>query len=336
MIPRTMKAVLIPALCTTLLCASAATAGIPSDFDQQVKAFAGRMTSKHDLDPVELNQLLSEIQYHQKIIDAISRPAEAKPWFKYRKIFVTKTRATEGVEFWNANRELLERAEQKHGVPAEIIVAIIGVETRYGRHGGSYPVIDALATLAFGYPKRSAFFSRELEQYLLLVGEEGLDPRTTKGSYAGAMGLPQFIPSSYRAYAVDFDGDGKRDLLKNKADAIGSVAAYLKRHGWQRGKPITYKAKGANSRHRAFVKAGMKPSLRIDKLAKAGIRPEKPLPGSSLSSLILLDGDKGKEYWLGLTNFYAITRYNHSNLYAMAVYQLSQKIVSLRATGGKK
>jgi len=315
-------------LAAILLCISATIAAKPADFERKTRDFARQMAQKHDFDQAELGRLMSDISYRQKIIDAISRPAEAKPWHQYRKIFVTESRAREGVAFWEANKGLLQQAEREFGVPQEIIVAIIGVETRYGRHAGTYPVMDALATLAFGYPKRADFFRRELEEWLLLTREEGLDLTGTKGSYAGAMGMPQFIPSSYRAYAVDFDGDGKRDLINNKADVIGSVAAYFKRHGWIQGAPITMPARGADAEHEHFVKGGMKPSFRIDELAKSGITPKKPLPDKSLSSLIKLEGMKGDEYWLGLNNFYVITRYNHSNLYAMAVYQLSRKILA--------
>jgi membrane-bound lytic murein transglycosylase B len=311
-----------------LLCACGTSTAKPADFDRKTQDFARQMAQKHGFDQAELAKLMSGISYRQKIVDAISRPAEAKPWHQYRKIFVTESRAREGVAFWEANRDLLQKAEREFGVPQEIIVAIIGVETRYGRHAGTYPVTDALATLAFGYPKRAKFFRRELEEWLLLTREEELDLTGTKGSYAGAMGMPQFIPSSYRAYAVDFDGDGKRDLINNKADVIGSVAAYFKRHGWNRGAPITTPARAAGAEHERFVKAGMKPSFRIDELTRAGITPEKPLPDESLSSLIRLEGIKGDEYWLGLNNFYVITRYNHSNLYAMAVYQLSRKILA--------
>lgn len=328
MIRNIQKMTLSRALAAILLCISATVTAKPADFDRKTREFTREMAQKHGFDQAELGRLMSGISYRQKIIDAISRPAEAKPWHQYRKIFVTESRAREGVAFWEANKDLLQRAEREFGVSQEIIVAIIGVETRYGRHAGTYPVMDALATLAFGYPKRADFFRRELEEFLLLAREEGLDLTGTKGSYAGAMGMPQFISSSYRAYAVDFDGDGKRDLISNRADVIGSVAAYFKRHGWTRGAPITSPARGAGTGHERFVKGGMKPSFTIDELARSGITPKTPLPGGSLSSLIKLEGIQGNEYWLGLNNFYVITRYNHSNLYAMAVYQLSRKILA--------
>jgi len=300
----------------------------PASFDQGIDDFIQEMTAKHGFNQQQLRQLMSQANYRQSIIDAITRPAEAKPWREYRPIFVTPERAAEGVTYWQANQGLLERAEQDYGVPPEIVTAIIGVETRYGRHAGTYPVIDALSTLAFAYPKRAKFFRRELEEFLLLSREEQVSSDKALGSYAGALGKPQFIPSSYRQYAVDFDNDGRRNLWDSDADVIGSVAAYFKRHGWQRGRPVTSRALGVTESHRKLADRGMKPSIRLDHLQATGIRPEQPLslPDDTLSSLIRLEGDNGTEYWLGLPNFYTITRYNHSNLYAMAVYQLSQEI----------
>ena len=319
------------ALLTALIAFPTITAaGVPSGFETGIDRFIERMHKKYGFEKNKLKQQITPKRYRQSIINAITRPAEAKPWYKYRPIFVTESRTTQGVEFWEQNETLLKQAEAEYGVPAEIIVAIIGVETRYGRHTGKFPVLDALTTLGFGYPKRGKFFQRELEEYLLLCREEGISPEQAKGSYAGALGKPQFIPSSYRAYSVDFDGDGKRDLWNNNADVIGSVAAYFKDHGWKPGKAITQRVNGANSAHRHYVKAGMKPSITIDELKAAGIDAAPSLPGEALSSLIKLKQRHGSEYWLGLHNFYVITRYNHSNLYAMAVYQLSQKILEKR------
>ncbi len=316
-----------------LFIAAPALAGKPTGFDREKEEFVQEMVDKHGFDKLWLQQLMARAKYQQTIIDAISRPAEGKAWRQYRPIFVTSARAAEGAVFWRENQALLKRAEQKYGVPPDIIVAIIGVETRYGRHSGKYRVMDSLSTLAFGYPKRSKFFRKQLEEFLLLSREEGLDPLTSKGSYAGAIGKPQFIPSSYRSYAVDFDGDGQRNLLTDNADVIGSVAAYFKRHGWRQGAPITSRAKGANDSHQHYVDAGMKPSIPLAELRKAGITGEQKLPGESLASLVRLEGKNGPEYWLGLKNFYVITRYNHSNLYAMAVYQLSREIARQHQDG---
>ncbi|MCB1828621.1 MAG: lytic murein transglycosylase B [Gammaproteobacteria bacterium] len=322
---------ILPLLAALLIVtADTASAAKPQSFDADVEKFVSEMNLKYGLGLNRLRELMGKVTYQQSIIDAITRPAEAKPWAKYRPIFITPSRIAQGVEFWNENTALLERAEQVYGVPAQLIVAIIGVETRYGRNIGKYPVVDALSTLAFGYPKRAEFFRRELAQFLLLIQEERIEPDEALGSYAGAMGLPQFIPSSYRAYAVDFDGDGQRDLWHSKADVIGSVAAYFKQHGWKRGGDITTRVSGVESRHDPFVEAGMKPSFTFGKLRKTGVRSEQPVADDALASLIRLDGETEYEHWLGLHNFYVITRYNHSNLYAMAVYQLSREILSER------
>lgn len=290
-------------------------------------AFIDKMVTEHDFERSEVTRILQQANRRQDIIDKISRPAERTlNWGQYRKIFLTDRRTRLGAEFWHRNEQVLKDAEQEYGVPAQIIVAIIGVETLYGRITGKDRVLDALYTLSFYYPKRSKFFLGELESFLILTREEQLNPARPKGSYAGAMGLGQFMPSSYLNYAVDFDGDGKRDIWNNEADAIGSVANYFARHGWRQGDPVTRQAKGVEQQHQEFIDAGMKPSISIATLRGAGINTGKGLPDSMLSSLIELETDAGKEFWLGLPNFYTITRYNHSNMYAMAVYQLSERI----------
>ncbi len=321
------------ALAAGLSLLGVAAVGQAIELTTDVKGFIDEMVSKHRFDRAELTGLLKEAQFRQDIIDLITRPAEAKPWHEYRRIFLTPARAKGGVAFWRDNRKDLRRAEQAYGVPPEIIVAIIGVETRYGANTGRHRVLDALSTLAFGYPPRSRFFRRELEQFLLMAREEGMTPTRPKGSYAGALGKAQFIPSSFRAYAVDFDGDGKRDLWGSNADAIGSVANYFARHGWRPGETVTVRARKAGADHQRFVEAGMKPSLRVKDLKAAGITTDTRLDPAALASLIKLELQDGHEYWLGLHNFYVITRYNHSNLYAMAVYQLSQEILESKQAG---
>ncbi len=297
---------------------------------KDVLVFIDEVSKKHGFDKEDLQKLFAKIEFKQSIIDAITRPAEGKPWFQYRPIFVTNTRIKEGVEFWNKNQEILERAEKEYGVPPEIIVAIIGVETRYGRHKGGYRVLDSLATLAFGYPKRAKFFRSELEQYLLLAREEKLDPLAVKGSYAGAMGQAQFISSSYRNFAVDFDGDGKRDLWNNTSDAIGSVANYFKRHKWIPGGKVTTPVLVGSNHIQVLVEKGYKPHSTVADLQKRGVTPKTKVNPDQLGALIELKKIAGREYWLGLNNFYVITRYNHSPLYAMAVYQLGQAIIKDR------
>ena len=310
---------------------STPAASAPEDREKVVHAFADEMVKKHGFDRAELLQILSQARFRGNIIKAMTRPAEGKPWYKYRPIFVTQSRAKGGVDFWNQNAELLARAEKEFGVPPEIIVAIIGVETRYGGYTGKHRILDSLSTLAFGYPKRAKFFRKELEEFLLLAREEDVDVTGAKGSYAGAMGLPQFISSSYRAYAVDFDGDGKRDLFDSTADIIGSVANYFKRHGWQQGRRVTLKAETGDGDLTPLIDAGMKPSLNYEQLKASGVKVNEPLRDNETVSLVRLELADGEEHWVGLKNFYVITRYNHSNLYAMAVYQLSREILAQRA-----
>lgn len=297
----------------------------------ELRAFIDEMVAKHGFNSAELATLFAEVETQPRIIEAITRPAEAKPWHAYRKIFLTEKRIEWGVAFWNENTELLAAAEARFGVPPEVIVAIIGVETNYGRNAGSWQVIDALTTLAFDYPRRGDFFRSELEQFLILAQEEGLDPLEPLGSYAGAMGLGQFIPSSYRHYAIDFDGDGRRDLFGNRADAIGSVANYFARHGWRQGGTVTVPTTVEGEDWRALVELGYKPERRLERFPGYGVDVPDGLDGGDLAALLELDAADGPEYWIALHNFYVITRYNHSPLYAMAVYQLSQEVAARHA-----
>lgn len=292
------------------------------------------MQQRHGFPADELQRTLGKVSYEADVITAISRPAEAKPWYRYRSIFVTPERARGGLAYWKAQEAVLQRASDTYGVPPEILVAIIGVETRYGQNTGRYRALDTLSTLAFGYPPRGAFFRGELEALLLLGREQGFPLGEVRGSYAGALGKPQFIPSSYRRFAVDFDGDGRKDLLTNDADAIGSVANYLSEHGWRRGDPIVVPVEIPGAPPSEWEAAGMKPSIPLADLGAAGIRLAEDLAGTRLASLIRLEAEEASEYWLGFDNFYAITRYNHSNLYAMAVYQLSREILALKAGEG--
>jgi membrane-bound lytic murein transglycosylase B len=322
-------------LISTLGLTTAACAHTPTQ-TTEFKRFAREMANKHNFNADQVETLLNSTTFRDDIIAAITRPAESKAWHEYRSIFIKPDRIAGGVRFWRENEALLGSVSEQYGVPPEIIVAIIGVETRYGEHTGSYRVIDALTTLAFGYPKRAEFFRRELEEFLLLSREEGLDLESAMGSYAGAMGKPQFISSSYRKFAVDYDGNGKRDLWQSDADVIASVASYFKTHGWKPNQPITLLTTGGEGLQ-GFVDAGMKPSIELSELLARGVRPvsgETPDPGT-LTSLVELDAGNGYEYWLGLHNFYVITRYNHSNLYAMAVYQLSQQIKAAKEAAEK-
>jgi membrane-bound lytic murein transglycosylase B len=322
----------VPALATSLVLLSAgnsavaATSAANPHEDPAVQAFIAEMVKRHDLDRSELDELFREADFTQKVLDAFKRPAESKAWHQYRKIFLTKSRIEGGAAFWREHAETLSRAEKTYGVPAELVVAIIGVETFYGKHKGRIRVLDALTTLAFRYPRRAKFFRGELEAFLLLRHEESLPPKTLMGSYAGAMGFGQFIPTSYRAYAVDFDGDGRRDLLSNLSDAIGSVANYLHRHRWKAGQPVTHQVRGVSAQDARLAKRSLQPKLSVKALARDGIEAVSgKLPDGKVAMFTLAD-ETGPTYWLGYQNFYAVSRYNPSKLYAMAVYQLSQEI----------
>jgi membrane-bound lytic murein transglycosylase B len=295
----------------------------------EVGAFIADMAERHGFDRGSLLQLFRTVQVRQDILDAISKPAEKKPWYQYRPIFLDAARIEGGTEFWNAHAEVLREAQARYGVPAEVIVAIIGVETRYGQNTGRYPVLDALATLAFHYPPRSQFFRSELEQFLLLAQEEHLDPSVPKGSYAGAMGIAQLMPSSFRAYAVDFDGDGRRDLWGDPADAIGSVANYLAQKGWVRGGPIAVPLSVAGEAEALPVSASdFRPKVTLKSLRALGVRAGTGAPEETPATIVALEAETGREYWAGFQNFYVITQYNRSPLYAMAVTQLSAAIRS--------
>jgi membrane-bound lytic murein transglycosylase B len=293
----------------------------------ELPLFIDKMVTEHGFEQAELEQVFADVEVKDSILKAISRPAEkSKPWHEYRDIFLTASRIDGGVEFWEQHKEALSQAEQTYGVPAEYIVAILGVETRYGGNVGGFRVIDALSTLAFRYPPRSPFFTSELEHFLILTREEQMSQLKPVGSYAGAMGLGQFMPSSYRAYAVDFDKDGQRDIWTNPTDAIGSIANYLAVHGWQPGESVVHRTQLNNSLPEDITGKDLKPAFSREQLAVAGFSLDQLPAGKDKLSVIALTQTDGEEYWLGRQNFYAITRYNHSRMYAMAVYQLAQAI----------
>ncbi len=311
--------------CLVLGCATTGSA----DYGQhaQTQDFIDEMVRDHGFEPEPLRQWLGQAEKKQNILDAIARPAErTKTWKEYRPIFIVPARIDNGVKFWRENQAALTRAEQEFGVPAEYIVAIIGVETNYGRNTGSHRVIDALATLAFDYPPRAPFFRKELQNYFLLTREQKQDPLKFKGSYAGAMGYGQFMPSSYRSYAVDFDGDGFTDIWGNTTDAIGSVANYFKQHGWQSGQPVVSRVRPEGESGTDAFNSINPPTVTVAEWKKRGYQPISDLSPDAKAVILKLDGQHGEEYWLGLQNFYVITRYNRSHLYSMAVHQLSQLI----------
>lgn len=279
-----------------------------------------------------LQSLFAQAQRKQFILDAISRPAErVKQWKEYRPIFITQSRVDKGLAFWETNKEALQRAEQEYGVPAEIIVSIIGVETIYGGNTGGHRVIDALSTLAFDYPPRAPFFRQQLKEYLLLTREEQVDPLSLTGSYAGAMGLPQFMPGSFRAYAVDFDADGRIDIWTNPTDAVGSVANYFIKHGWQPGQQVVVRADIKDAaRAKQGLSDNLDPKITVQQLQKLGWTPREPLDKQRKVTAFQLEAEQGSEYWIGLANFHAITRYNRSVMYAMAVHELAELLSAAR------
>lgn len=277
-----------------------------------------------------LNAAMQAARYRPQVLDAMSHAAERRlRWDEYRDIFIQPQRIQQGIAFLEANREALTRAERIYGVPPEVIVAILGVETQYGRHKGSHRVLDSLSTLAFHHPSRGAFFRGELMAFLDITLGQGVEPETLYGSYAGAMGYPQFIPTSYQAYAVDFDGDGLKDLWNNPVDAIGSIANYFSEHGWHRNQAVLVEASGPSVLPPSIpFNRTDPPDTSVRKLAQVGIRPTAGdlKPDDDVMPLALDFADGHVRYVLGLGNFYVITRYNHSHLYAMAVATLAQRI----------
>lgn len=294
-----------------------------------VRDFIDSMVTEHAFDRDMLLRVLGDAESKESIIEAISRPAERTlTWGEYRNIFMKPERIKAGASFWREHNEALERISADTGVSTEILVGIIGVETYYGRITGNHRVLDALATLAFDYPPRSRFFRRELEQFLLLVREEGMDPGAATGSYAGAMGRPQFMPSSYRAYAVDATNDGKRDIWDNWEDVIGSVANYFVAHGWQPGKPVVARATLADSWQGKAPDNSLQATDTVASLSAAGVTFATDLDGVADAALLRLDGEDGTEHWVGFHNFFVITRYNRSVMYALAVHQLGEAVAA--------
>lgn len=301
--------------------------GVAAYDSPAVKGFVDKMVSKHHFRRDELVRLFKLAKYKQAVIDAISTPATTKPWLDYRAGFVNDARISAGLRFWRRNAAALRRAEKRYGVPQDIIVALLGVETFYGKQSGSFRAVDALSTLSFDYPPRADFFRGELEQYLLLAREQQFNLLAVKGSYAGALGWPQFMPSSYRKYAVDFNNNGKVDLLHEPDDAIGSVANYLKQFGWVGGEPIAVR-----------VLSGGKPcpehisgAYTLAGLAASGIVPEHATRSTAPVHLVTFSLKQGEECWLAFGNFDVIKTYNNSNYYAMAVLQLADALRTARA-----
>jgi membrane-bound lytic murein transglycosylase B len=296
----------------------------------EVQAFIAEMVARHGFLEEELKGVFSRVERAEPALELIQSAAQRPPWDEYRARFVNEKRIGAGLAFWSAHRKDLARAERQYGVPPEIIVGVIGVETYYGRHAGRHRVMDALTTLAFDYPARAGFFRGELEQYLLLARDTGTDVFSVRGSYAGAIGIPQFMPGSTRRYAVDFDGDGAIDLRASPADAIGSVANFLRQHGWQSGAAVQLRARAAGEAWRAYADGGLAPVHGIAELMKSGVEPDAPPEPSAQRAALI---DLGSELRLGLQNFYVITRYNRSAYYAAAVADLAEALKARQSAG---
>ncbi|MDP3269486.1 MAG: lytic murein transglycosylase B [Legionella sp.] len=294
---------------------------------KDVQAFIKSMVKDHHFSAKELTETMNQVQLQPQIIESMEKPYEKKNWDVYRDLFLTPQRLKGGLDYWAANKEILEKAQKRYGVPPEIIVAILGVETLYGERQGENRVLDALSTLAFNYPKRAPFFTKELKEYLLLCREHHVSPTFYKGSYAGAMGKPQFMPSSYRYYAVDFGNKGHRDLITDNGDSIASIANYFHKHGWRLNEGI---AQNATLKGWHFKKLRTNPksaNYQYSQLEAAGVKPITASQNHpTRAALIELMTAEGKEYWLAYPNFFVITRYNSSPQYALVVYLLSQQL----------
>jgi len=302
------------------------SAAVSVDDHPHLGEIVERLVSRHGLDRHELIRIFSETSLRPEVIEAIKRPAERLPWHRYRSFFVNPAQIDKGVDFWREHAATLGRAERETGVPREIIVAIIGIETRYGATLGSHPVMDSLTTLTLQYPRRRAFFSEQLEHFLLLAHEQGLDSLAIRGSYAGAMGIPQFMPTSYRQYAVDFNGDGRIDLLTQTEDAIGSVANYLKRFKWQAGQPVALALASTDNLAPGLLDSDSRLPATAAELREAGVAVNASARDGLKAGILELDGADRNLYWAVFENFYVLTRYNTSVLYAMAVHELSSAL----------
>ena len=308
-------------------CAAAPAASLRDN--PEVDAFIEQLAVDHSFDRRQLRRWFNQARVQGAVLQAIARPGTARPWREFRASHVTEARIRGGVDYWLQYADALAHASSEYGVPEEIIVATIGIETFYGRNAGKHIVFDALATLAFAYPPRAELFRGELEQFLLLARELRTNPLSYKGSYAGALGVPQFLPSSYRRYAVDFDGNGKRDLWDHR-DAIGSIANYYKNWGWRPGERVIVAleqpVEPAGDAFKTLLERGLNPHSTVAAIRSTGVAPDQLLPDDELASVFAAETDAGTRYWLGFNNFYVITRYNRSVNYALAVHELALEL----------
>jgi membrane-bound lytic murein transglycosylase B len=321
-------------LAAAVALAALAFAAVPAFADADflarpdVQRYIDEQVASGQFNRPELEAVFANVELKPNIIRILDKPSTSRPWYQFRATTVNERLIADGVAFWQANADALARAERQYGVAPEVIVAILGVETHYGRNTGSFRLVDSLSTIGFDYPRRAEYFRGELTQFLLLAKEEGKDPLTLKGSYAGAMGLPQFMPSSYRKWAVDFDGSGHRDIWNNPHDAIGSVANYFQLHGWKPGDDVVVPASVvAGPQIDQLLADKFNLHYTVGDLRKMGVAPQAPLADDVPAVLFSLESAPGvTEYWLGLNNFYAITRYNRSTLYAKAVQEIASQL----------
>jgi membrane-bound lytic murein transglycosylase B len=313
-------------LTAVLLACAAPESAAQGRLSPEVETFISEMVEKHRFEAPALRRLFDQAKPRPAILRAISAPATARPWHEFRSRNVDPARIHGGVAFWREHAATLARASREYGVPEEIIVATIGIETLYGRVTGGFRVLDALTTLAFQHPPRAELFRAQLEEFLLLVRETGKDPLKLRGSYAGAIGIPQFLPGSYRRFAVDFDGDGRRDLIGSTADAIGSVANYYREHGWRTGERVVVPAQVNGEGVRELLDAGIVPRHRVADMRRLGVVPAEPLGDEVEAALFVVETESGPRHLIGLRNFYVITRYNRSVNYALAVYELAREL----------
>ncbi|MCG5529360.1 lytic murein transglycosylase B [Halorhodospira halochloris] len=316
---------------TTILALAPSAATLASQgLSADKESFVEWMSSQHGFDPDEVRDLLVQARQDDRALQRIKSPAEALEWHRYRQIFLTRERIAAGAKYWQKHEKLIDDVVDQFGVEAHILIAILGVESYYGKRSGDHRVLDALSTLAFEYPPRSSFFRNELEAFLLLTKQHGFDPTEIYGSYAGAMGKPQFISSSYQHYAISADGDGHADLFNNVADALASIANYLSKHGWQNDGQVTSRTEAEGSEWEealASLNRPVRSDHPADQLANLGVKMPQEVADSDRLGLIKLEAEDGPELWLTHNNFYVLTRYNHSALYAMAVYQLAEAIL---------
>ena len=321
---------LIAAVASTAMVGKLAAQPAPRALSADAEAFVDEMVARHQFDRDALRALFAQVRVQNQVLGAMQSQYTPRPWFEYRPSFVNRPRIAGGVRFWQDNAAVLERARAQFGVPPELVVATIAAETLFGKMMGSHPVLDTLATLAFDFPKRAAFFRGELEQFLLLSRELAVDPAQPRGSFAGAMGIPQFMPTSYRKYAVDFDGDGRIDLFRSAPDAIGSVANYYRVFGWVTGGPVAVRVSAPVDLAEAQAKLGIRPHTTVGALRDMGFVPVSEVDAALPAMVFPLVVKEGTEYWLGFDNFFVITRNNRAIHYAMAVFELAREIRAAR------